>query len=247
MRFIQKGYLYQLTFLPRMFPVNCYLVEEEKELTLIDCALPYSHKAILQTAHNIGKPITRIVLTHAHEDHVGSLDRLKEALPDTQVIISKRDSRLLKNDIRLDADEPNTPIRGGIPKNIKTQPDQLVHEGEQIGSLRVIATPGHTPGSISLFDERSRAMIVGDALQTRGGVAVSGDLRWQFPFPAWATWSPELALQSAKKILALTPSLIAVGHGRMIENLSAMLEEAIARAERKWGEKEGEFLAKRAR
>lgn len=246
MRLIQKGTLYQLTFLPRVFPVNCYLVEEERELTLIDCALPYSYKAILQTAQKIGKPVTRIILTHAHDDHVGSLDQLKEALPDVQVIISKRDHRLLKNNVCLDSDEPDTPIRGGIPKNIKTEPDQLVQEGDRIGSLQVIATPGHTPGSISLFDERSRAIIVGDALQTRGGVAISGDLRWWFPFPAWATWSPELALQSAKKISALNPSLVAVGHGRMLEEPSAMLAKAIERAE-KLVEKERDLIAKRAR
>ncbi|MES9793628.1 MBL fold metallo-hydrolase, partial [Priestia megaterium] len=38
--------LYQLTFLPRFFPVNCYLVEEKDSLTLIDAALPYSASGI---------------------------------------------------------------------------------------------------------------------------------------------------------------------------------------------------------
>lgn len=77
MRFIRKNTVYQLTFLPRFFPVNCYLIEEDEELTLIDAALPYSAKGILKAAEDLGKPITRILLTHAHEDHVGALDALK--------------------------------------------------------------------------------------------------------------------------------------------------------------------------
>ena len=52
-------------------------MEEEAGLTLIDAALPYSAKGILQ-AEKIGKPITKIVLTHAHDDHIGALDALKK-------------------------------------------------------------------------------------------------------------------------------------------------------------------------
>lgn len=93
MRILREQFLTQLTFLPRMFPVNCYLVEEEKELTLVDAALPYSMRGILQAAKEMGKPITRILLTHAHNDHVGALDALKAELPDVPVHISHRDAR----------------------------------------------------------------------------------------------------------------------------------------------------------
>jgi glyoxylase-like metal-dependent hydrolase (beta-lactamase superfamily II) len=134
--------------MPRLFPVNCYFIEEEDSLTLIDAALPYSAKAILRAARKIGKPIARIVLTHAHGDHVGALDALKQALSDVPVYISKRDARLMGGDLTLDADEPGTPIRGGVPKALKTRADILLQEGDQIGSLLALAAPGHTPGSI---------------------------------------------------------------------------------------------------
>jgi glyoxylase-like metal-dependent hydrolase (beta-lactamase superfamily II) len=55
---------------------------EEKSLTLIDIAMPNNEADILKAAHEIGKPITRIVLTHAHGDHIGALDALKKQLPD---------------------------------------------------------------------------------------------------------------------------------------------------------------------
>ncbi|MCU6709235.1 MBL fold metallo-hydrolase [Paenibacillus sp. J5C_2022] len=232
MRAIHTLSVVQLTYMPRLFPVNCYLVEEEDSVTLIDAALPNNVGAILQAAESIGKPIGHIVLTHAHSDHVGALDGLKQRLPHVPVLISRRDARLLAGDKTLAHDEPDKPIRGAVPSTITTKPDSLLEDGDLVGSLRAIATPGHTPGSMSFLDERNGIVIAGDAFQTRGGIAVSGQMRWTFPFPAMATWSPELALQSAKKLAALSPSVLAVGHGNMLEQPLAEMERAIARAER---------------
>ncbi|MEK4090305.1 MBL fold metallo-hydrolase [Viridibacillus sp. FSL R5-0477] len=234
MRITKIGTVFQLSFMPRIFPVNCYLVEEENELTLIDAALPFSTKGIIDAAKSIGKPITRIVLTHAHNDHIGALDALKELLPNAQVSISSRDALLLDGNSTLLPNEKNTPIRGGVPKNIKTKPDLLLENGDRIGSLEVIATPGHTPGSITLFDTRNRSLIAGDALITRGKVVVSGLMNPLFPFPALATWDKHIALESAKKLIGYKPSLLAVGHGNMLEQPRTKMEQAIAEAEMKF-------------
>ena len=115
MKVVKEGFIYQIIFFPTLFPVNCYLVDETNGLTLVDTALPNSYKALSKIAQEIGKPITRIVLTHAHSDHIGSLDKLKELLPDATVYISKRDMRLLKGDRTLDENEVNNPIKGGVP------------------------------------------------------------------------------------------------------------------------------------
>ncbi|MGE7919589.1 MBL fold metallo-hydrolase [Viridibacillus sp. NPDC093762] len=234
MRITKIGTVFQLSFMPRIFPVNCYLVEEENELTLIDAALPFSTKGIIDAAKSIGKPITRIVLTHAHNDHIGALDALKELLPNAQVSISSRDALLLDGNSTLLPNEKKTPIRGGVPKNIKTKPDLLLENGDRIGSLEVIATPGHTPGSITLFDSRNRSLIAGDALITRGKVVVSGLMNPLFPFPALATWDKHIALESAKKLIGYKPSLLAVGHGNMLEQPRTKMEQAIAEAEMKF-------------
>jgi glyoxylase-like metal-dependent hydrolase (beta-lactamase superfamily II) len=232
MRLVREKTVYQLTFMPRMFPVNCYFVEEEDHLTLIDAALPYGAKAILRAARHIGKPIGRIVLTHAHSDHVGALDALKQALPDALVHISRRDARLIDGDLSLDADEPDTPIRGGIPKALKTRADVLLQDGDRIGSLLALAAPGHTPGSMAFLDTRNGSLIAGDAFQTRGGIAVSGQFRPWFPFPAMATWNKIKALESARKLRAYHPTLLAVGHGELLKQPGAALDRAIAEAER---------------
>lgn len=234
MKVTQTGTVYQLTFFPTLFPVNCYLVDEGDSLTLIDTALPFSYRAIVRYAAERHKPIARIVLTHAHSDHIGSLDRLKTMLPDSEVIISERDARLLAGDRSLDDSEPQTPIKGGVPKpgQITTTPDTLVSEGDQIGSFHVVAAPGHTPGHIALFNEKSGVLIAGDAFQMRGGIAVSGDLRPTFPFPALATWNKEAAVKSAMRLRSLSPRLLAVGHGKLLEQPDQALAQSIRRAQK---------------
>jgi glyoxylase-like metal-dependent hydrolase (beta-lactamase superfamily II) len=232
-RMLKKGNLFQVTFMASFFPVNCYLVEEEDGLTLIDAALPYSMKGIFKAAKAIGKPITRIVLTHAHEDHVGALDRIKEESPDVPVYISVRDNRILNGDTSLDEHEDQTPIKGGVPKRLRTRANVLLKEGDLVGSLAAIETPGHTPGSMSFIDTRTKAIIAGDAYQTRGGIAVAGDIMPWFPFPAFGTWSKETSLASAKKLVDYKPKLLAVGHGEMLENPIGEMEQAIKRLEQK--------------
>ena len=197
---------------------------------MIDATLPFSAKAILQAARKIGKPVTRIVLTHAHDDHVGALDALKQALPDVPVYISKRDARLMSGDLTLDADEPGTPIRGGAPKALKTRADILLQDGDRIGSLLALTAPGHTPGSMAFLDTRNGSLIAGDAFQIRGGIAVSGQFRPWFPFPAMATWNKVKVLESAQKLRAYKPALLAVGHGGLLKQPGAALDRAIAEA-----------------
>ncbi|KEK25252.1 MBL fold metallo-hydrolase [Bacillus gaemokensis] len=232
MRMVRESTIYQLAFFPNLFPINCYLVEEEKGLTLIDAALPYSAKTILKSAQKIGKPITNIVITHAHDDHVGALDALKRILPDTPVYISKRDACLLEGDMTLQQGEPNVPIKVGVSKRIQTIPDVLLEEGDRVGSLLAIAAPGHTPGSLAFFDTRNDALIAGDAFQTRGGVAVAGQIKWLFPFPVFGTWDAETALKSAQKLLQYKPSLLATGHGKVMEDPTLCMKRAIEEAER---------------
>ncbi len=231
MRVTREGHLLQLTWMPRVFPVNCYIIEEENELTLIDAAMPFSIKGIIATAAKLDKKITRIILTHAHDDHIGALDELKRQLPEVQVYISERDAALLSGDRSLREGEPQTPIKGGVPKKVTTRPDVLLYDGDTIGSLTAILTPGHTPGSMSFIDSRSGAVIVGDAFQTFRGTAVSGTVIPWFPFPAMATWSKDQALKSAIKLLEASPTILATGHGDLLRNPVQTMEKAIHKAQ----------------
>lgn len=230
MKLTQHGqHLWQLT---RMTAFNCYLVREEDGLTLVDTNMGGTQKDILQAAQSIGLPIRRITLTHAHGDHAGSLDEVVAQLPDAEVAFTTRTAEFLQGELELRPDEPQAQLRGSFVRRT-TQAERLLAPGDMLGSLRVLAAPGHTPDQIAFYDERDGTLIAGDAFQTKAGTAVSGITRWLFPFPGMATWHLPTALATAVSLRDLNPARMAVGHGAVLESPIAEMEKAIREAEAK--------------
>ncbi len=215
--------------------VNVYLLREDDGFTLIDTAMEGCAKSIVQVASQLGQPIVRILLTHAHTDHSGGLDAVHALVPDAEFVMPARDARFLSGDMSLDANEPQDKLRGGWVLR-KTPPARLLHEGDRVGSLEVIETPGHTPGHCSFLDTRNRTLIAGDAFQTQGGVAVSGTFKPLFPLVYYATWHKGLALFSARKLRALKPERMAVGHGRVLTHPVDAMDRAIEDHARRYKE-----------
>jgi len=216
--------------LSRLGFVNCYLVEDDGGITVIDTMLGGSASRILDAAKGLGGPITRIVLTHAHGDHAGSLDELHDRAPHAEVISSAREARLMAGDMTLDPGEPRDKLRGSWPK-LETRPDRTVEPGERIGSLEVLAAPGHTPGQIALLDAREGTLFCADAYSSLGGVATSAKANPRFPLPAMATWHRPTALETARRLLRTAPKRLAPGHGRVIEDPVPAMERACEKAE----------------
>jgi glyoxylase-like metal-dependent hydrolase (beta-lactamase superfamily II) len=222
-------YLTQLTRFPHAFPMNCYLVREDDGLTLIDTTMLGRADDILRAAAVLGAPIVRIALTHAHSDHVGHLDALHAALPEAAVLVPAREARFLAGDRTLDPAEQHDSLKGSW-KTCTTRPTRSLAPGDRVGSLEVVASPGHTPGHQSFFDPREGTLIAGDAFQTQAGIAVSGVMRPLFPFPAMATWDRSAAVESAIRLQALNPARLAVGHGPVIEEPRQAVDHAIKEA-----------------
>jgi len=209
--------------------VNTYLVADDDGLTLIDAGLPGSRRRILATARRLGAPIARIAITHGHTDHVGGLDGLMASLPGIELIAPEREAPLLRGERELRDHEPQDRLRGGYPR-IASVPTRLVRDGDQVGSLRVVATPGHTPGHVAFLDERDGTLYGGDVFTTVGGIATSAVVPWRFPLAGTATWSRELELESARMVRGLEPTRLAPGHGRVVEAPAEGMERAIAAA-----------------
>ena len=218
-----------LTRLSRFGLVNVYLVAEDDGLTVVDTGLPGGAKAIVKQAAALGAPIRRIALTHAHGDHIGSLDALAALVPDAEVLISTRDERLLRKDRTMDPGEPSDKLRGGFP-GAKTRPTRTFEAGERVGSLEVVASPGHTPGHVAFLDTRDGTLLCGDVYTTINGVETTAQTNWKFPLAAMATWSRAIDLASARALRALNPSRLAPGHGKVVEDPVAEMDRAIAKA-----------------
>ena len=218
-----------LVRLTRLGAVNAFLVVEDDGLTLVDTMLPRSQDTILAAARELGRPIARIALTHAHGDHVGSLDALAAALPTATVAISERDARFLTGDKTLDPGEPQSKLRGGYPR-VESRPGVLLKPGDRVGSLEVVAAPGHTPGHVAFLDTRDRTLIAGDAYSTLGGVSTTAKVNPRFPLPALATWDKPTALRTARDLRALEPARLAPGHGKIVDDPVAAMDAAIAKA-----------------
>src|SRR6201996_9760422 len=228
-----SAHSYQFT---RLGFVNCYLVRESDSFTLVDTGIPGGAAGMIAAARAIAsEPIARLLLTHAHGDHIGSLDAMATALGEPQVAIGRREARLLPKkpaqDRSVDPGEAQCPMKGGF-SGANTKPTHLLSDGELYGSLRVVGSPGHTPGHMAYFDERDGTLFAGDALVTvGGGLHVVGFGPWYFPLPAMGTWHRPTAVASARRLAELPIRRYAVGHGPVVEGGPELLLAALRRAE----------------
>ena len=216
-----------LTRITRLGIVNCFLVREDDGLTLVDTMLKGSQKKILAAAEEAGAPIVRIVLTHYHDDHSGSLDALAEALPDAEVMWPARETPFMRGEAKLEPGEPEGKVRPIKP--VKASPRRELNGGDRVGSLEAIWSPGHSPGHLAYLDTRDRTLLAGDVYSTIGGVATTAKPYWRFPLPGFITWNGDLELESAQTLRDLEPTRLAVGHGKTVEDPVAAMDAAIAR------------------
>jgi glyoxylase-like metal-dependent hydrolase (beta-lactamase superfamily II) len=210
--------------------VNAYLVREDDGLTVVDALFGgAAAKTILAAAQNMNAPIKRLVLTHGHADHVGSVDSLAKAIPGLEVLITERDALVMAGDRSAQPGETPKKVKGSISAQ-KTKPTGSLIDGQMVGSLQVIATPGHTPGHVAFLDTRDQTVFCGDVYTTFGHVETTAKMSWPFPLAVPPAWDKAMIVASAAKLAELEPARLAPGHGRVIEDPVAQMRRAVARA-----------------
>lgn len=162
----------------QMVGADAFVLAEER-LTLIDAGMVGSRRVLERRLRGIGRSIDeleRIVCTHGHPDHIGGLHELVRDRDDIEVLIHPADLAGLQLPLRaaLASTEEGGGRRGRLIQYLTRPPASCspIEDGELLpvlGGLRVVHTPGHTPGSVCLYAERLRLLFVGDVLQVIRG------------------------------------------------------------------------------
>lgn len=143
------------------FATNCYVVSEEgaTECFIVDAS--FGSEAIVQAVKREGLSPVALVFTHAHVDHIAGAHAIRRAFPRLPFWIHELETQWL-----TDA-ELNLSAMGGMPVTAPPH-DRALVDGEELqlpgGPWRVLHTPGHSPGSISLVSAVHGVAFVGDAL-----------------------------------------------------------------------------------
>jgi glyoxylase-like metal-dependent hydrolase (beta-lactamase superfamily II) len=195
---------------------HAYLFEQGDELTLVDTLFDSDPRLVLDLIHRIGRSpsdLKHIALTHAHRSHLGGAAKLRELTGalvyahewEADIIAGERLAQPVS--LRPEGALATYPMRLGLalgrPRHRPCPVDRSVSEGDQIGPLRVLHIPGHTPGSLAFYDERG-VLAVGDAVATWPRVGAG--------WPGFNLNEGQYRI-SFRRLAQIEAQVIAVGHG----------------------------------
>ena len=200
---------------------NSYLVEEaDGPLTLVDAGMQGDGKKILRyitaTMKRNPSDVKTIVLTHCHVDHVRGAAALKAATG-ARVAVHESDADFVSG--RVKYPQPGGAI--GVMFTLMSpffhsapvEPDIRLKDNDEVGRLTVLHTPGHTPGSISLYDSERKVLFVGDTARFLKG-------RLQGPPPHF-TPDMERSKAAIERLSGLDFEVMLSGHGDPLKSKDA--------------------------
>jgi glyoxylase-like metal-dependent hydrolase (beta-lactamase superfamily II) len=200
-----------------------YALQDADGLTIVDTSINNAADKILaqlQQAGHAATDVKRILITHAHPDHIGGLPKVQQATG-AEVWCHALEKPVIEGKQPI----PRRPT-GIRPPDMKITPtpvSRTLNENEMLpilGGLQVIFTPGHAPGHISFWQPERRMLITGDVIFYMLN-------RMTQPF-APLTVDAEENKRSIKKLVALKPESLLFGHGNPIVGGASVQLEAFA-------------------
>jgi len=171
--------------------VNAYVLIRGKEAAVVDTGTPNNGSKIADVVRTAGlswDAVHHVILTHYHPDHIGSVGEVLAAAGKATAYAGAADINQIKS----------------------PRPLTAVNDNDEVFGLRVIATPGHTPGHICVFDPAGSLLILGDAMNNIGNKLAG-------PNPQY-TADMAQGNQSVKKLAKLKFQRAVFGHGESIDN-----------------------------
>lgn len=181
--------------------VSAYLLVREGEAAAVDTGVEGSADDLDQGLGAAGldwSSVGHVILTHRHPDHIGSLPEVLSRAPDAAAYAGEED----------------------IPAIGSPRPLQAVSDGDQVFGLTIVATPGHTPGHISVLDPVGGLLVAGDALNGSGGGVAGPDPRFSSDMAT--------AIDSVRKLAQLDFDTVVFGHGDPVEGDAAAQVSVLA-------------------
>ncbi len=230
--------------------VNVFLIKDEP-LTLIDVG-PKTTEAARVLREKLGREgvrfsdVKRIVLTHAHEDHCGLAKQVRDEAKNAEILIHEWETGNLFG--RLGREEHRTLLlRSGVPgavfEEMRGLYDEislltdaladdefsLLYDGQELefegGSLRVVHTPGHTPGSCSFVREADRTLVCGDCVLKR--ITPNPIVAPDPAAPTKRFRSLGEYLVSLARLRSISPTLAYGGHGEPITDFEEIFHRYV--------------------
>jgi glyoxylase-like metal-dependent hydrolase (beta-lactamase superfamily II) len=230
--------------------VNVYLIREDP-ITLIDVG-PKTPEAAAALREKLGREgvriadIRRIVLTHAHEDHCGLAKQVRDEASNAEILVHEWDTGHLFGRLAQDINR-RLMLRSGVPKDVFDELQSLyasvslltdaLDDGEfsaisdemelefESGTLRVLHTPGHTPGSCSFARDADRTIICGDCVLKRitpNPILSPDPIDPERRFPSLSEYLVSLA-----KIRSMAPTLVYGGHGEPVTDFEEVFNRYV--------------------
>ena len=213
------------------------ILDEQHGPTLVDTGVPGQLDALEAALAEVSLKVAdlrRVILTHQDLDHIGSLAEVVR-VSGAEVLAHAEDAPYIEGRLpllKLPPPEQREAMLAAMPPQAReafSQPltpvtvDRTLEDGERLelaGGVQVVFTPGHTPGHISLYLERSRALISGDALTSSEGRLLGP--------PERATPDMAEAHASVVKLAQLDVGTILTYHGGVVEDGGAQLKKLAA-------------------
>lgn len=230
--------------------VNVYLIKEDP-LTLIDVGpkTEEAYRALREKLAGHGvrlADIRRIVLTHAHEDHCGLAKRVRDEAKSAEIFVHEWETGHLFGRLAR-AENRKLMLRAGVPETVFAEMQALyveislltdalaegeftrLEDGQELefsrGVLKVLHTPGHTPGSCSFVREADRTVICGDCVLKRitpNPILAPDPVDPEKRFPSLAEYLVSLA-----RLRSHSPTLVYGGHGEPVTDFEEIFNRYV--------------------
>lgn len=229
------------------FVLNPTLIWDDETAVLIDAGMPGQSEQIRAAMSEVGVSFDKlkaVILTHQDLDHIGGLPEIRKVSTNRiEVYAHELDKPYIEGALPLIKTDPNRMSKGewaSLPEEVrilyqnppKVKVDKTVDDGQELpycGGIRVIFTPGHTPGHISLCLKQSKILVAGDAM-----ICLDGSLHGPVQK---TTLDMNTALRSLEKFLDLDIESVICYHGGICNgNVKNQLQHLV-RKERNTAEK----------